>query len=434
MLAQESLLQLQTLSIISSTGVRDYEPGAFEIDDTVKIRRPQRREAIDVDPREGGETSEEAGWFSGDVSLEKLFKDGFPIYANDPRQSVAKYITEAGSQVADAIAKPNEAYLYSVLRAYRATTGNGILLGDHPFIGFTASINPSTGKFDKFDAETLLHTKTVLKTNDVPDTGNLYGILSTIAEGGFIGNATEMTNILSALVQGRGGGTDLYQNAIPRGQFVQRHGVNVAGSNSVTGQTAITSLDGASATSLAIASVAEDTTKFFYGDIQRATPIGALDLTLTVSGALNPAVAVGTIIRVGSISSNALPTGFGVILRVNNTVATAPILTVAVCEPEGRQLRAGEISTSTDKVTVPLIPSVNAVYHQEALLIANRQLMKPEDGSGATSYVATNSGGMAIQFYTGSFDIDRLRSKRAAYYLTGAKISDLRKGCFALSL
>ena len=434
MLAKESLTQLKYNCVLPLTGVIDYEKGSFTLDDSVKIRRPKRRVAVNYDPREGGGISNEAEFFGGTLSLEVLWRDSYPVYSNTPDRSFDIYVQETATQIADAIGRANDQYVASKLRAYTATSGNvPVYLGDHPFIAMTASVDPTTGQLAKFRSDALLSARTTLKSMDVPDS-DLYGVLSTAAEGAFIGDATELNRYVAAQIPGPSGGQSMYQQGIRRAQFVDRYGIKCTGSNSIYGQSALTALDGANAAVLPIASVAEDTTKFFYADMMGNVPIGCLDITLTANTALNPAVGIGHIVRIGPSTSNAMPKGFGVILRINNAATTAPIITMAVYTPEGRQLRAGEIVAGTDVFSIPLVPSVNPVYHREALLIANRELRTDNAQNVLVKTVVDPDTKLTLQLFQGNFDIDRLRSVNAAYCLTGAKVSDWRKGCFVLSL
>jgi hypothetical protein len=80
------------------------------------------------------------------------------------------------------------------------------------------------------------------------------------------------------------------------------------------------------------------------------------------------------------------------------------------------------------------VPSVNPVYHREALLIANRELRTDNAQNVLVKTVVDPDTKLTLQLFQGNFDIDRLRSINAAYCLTGAKVSDWRKGCFVLSL
>jgi len=430
-LAARALTQLYLRSVYIKAAILNYEPQEFELDNTVQIRRPQIRVAVDFDPRVAALPLTEPGYFAGDVTLEKLFGDAFPIYSSDPNKSVELYVEETGNSIAYAISRPNEEYMYSCFRAWAATTGT-VRVGDHSPVGIVASVN-STGGFAKFQAETLLNAKTLHKSNDVPD-DRIFAILSTAAGGAFLGDATNVNNFVSASIPGNDGGGGLLRNGMRNGEFVDRYGIMVSDSNAVLGQSAVPDLDTVAGTqaTLAIASVATDTA-FVQADRSGDVPIGAVRLTLTCTTALDVGVSVGLIARIGV--SGAAAKAFGVILRVDTTTPTAPIITLAPYAPDGSKLVAGQIIAGTDLFSIPLIPSVSTSNHQEGLISANRPLIQPSEGSGVNQILMNDRDtGLGIQIYQGGFDIPRLRETRGAFYLTGSKISDYRKACLLLSL
>jgi hypothetical protein len=136
-------------------------------------------------------------------------------------------------------------------------------------------------------------------------------------------------------------------------------------SNTIDGQSATLDLDSAASAqaTLAIAAVAADTTKFFHADITGQVPIGAIDITLTTGTALTAGVAVGKIVRIGVVGQRSK--GYGVILRVNSTVPTAPVITLLLCSPAGKRLDASKVIVGTDVFSIPEIPSVSHAHHQE---------------------------------------------------------------------
>jgi hypothetical protein len=143
-------------------------------------------------------------------------------------------------------------------------------------------------------------------------------------------------------------------------------------------------------------------------------------------------VAVGQIIRIGT---SGVAKAFGVILRLDKTTATAPVVTVVPFSPNGAKLLAAQIIPGTDLFSVPSIPSINTVNHREGLLMATRRIAEPSPGSGAVAASITDPDtNLTIQVFRGNYDTGTVSEKNAYYMLTGSKISDFRKCALILSL
>jgi hypothetical protein len=137
-------------------------------------------------------------------------------------------------------------------------------------------------------------------------------------------------------------------------------------------------------------------------------------------------VAVGQIARVGNF--------FGVILRIDTTTPTAPVITLIPYDKQGRRQPAAAITTAMD-LSIPEIPSINVANHREALLIANRAIREPSGGSGAIATTLRDpQTNQVIQVFFGQYDLTTVSEGRAYYQLTGALLSDTRKACLMLSL
>jgi len=422
-IAQKALTQLNLVCMYPKVAVVDYEPGAFEVGNDVKIRRPKRRRAISLDPRVASGTFNEAGFFSGTVTLENLWFDGWLTYGIDPRQTIEKYIDETGSQMADSIGTPNDEYMNSLFTSWVATTG-AVAVGANPPIAIGACVD-SNGNLTSFNSSGLIGAGVAMdKENCPPD--NRYALISPVAAGAFLQDAIAITGFAAASI-GSGQAIEFGLKGL-----IPRFGFMVGMSNSITSQAAPTSLDTVSSVStLAIASVAADT-NFSYADYNSTTYIGAVNFTLTCPNGLNTNVAVGQIARIGT-SSRA--TAFGVILRISTATATAPVITLVPFSPNGAKLLPNQITPGTDLFSVPNIGSINTVNHREGLLMAVRQIMEPSPGSGAVAAsIVDPDTNLGIQVFRGNYDTGTVSEKNAYYMLTGSQISDFRKTALVLSL
>lgn len=424
-IAQSALTQLNLMAMYPRVCVTNYEPGAFEVGNDVKIRRPKRRRATELNPRSAAGTFNEAAFFSGTVTLEKLWFDGWQTYGIDPRQTIETYLAETGSQMADAIATPNDEYMNSLFTTWSATTG-AVALGANAPIGLAACVDSTTGQLTNFNSSGLTGAGVVLDKENVPK-ADRYALISPVAGGAFLSDSIAVTGFAAAGI----GGGQLIQEGMRN--FVPRFGFAVGTSNVIASQNAIADLDTSSGTqpSLAIASAASSTS-FTYADNATTTYVGAVNLTLTCATALSTSVAVGQIARLGT-SGNAK--AFGVILRLDKTTPTAPVVTLVPFAPNGTKLTAADIVPGTDLFSIPSIPSINTVNHREGILMATRRIAEPSPGSGAVAASITDTNtNLTIQVFRGNYDTGTVSEKNAYYMLTGSKISDFRKCALILSL
>ncbi len=434
MIASEALTQLNLLSVYPKMAIANFEPGNFEYGAEVGIRKAKRRSAQSINPRVSGLSFAEGSYINSSVILERLFGDGFPIYSADASKSLEKYIKDTAFQMADAIVTANEEYMSDQFRAWSATTGV-VTLGVNAPIAIAASTT-STGAFGNFDNALSLSGTKLLNTANVPGTGR-FGRLTPSAHNTFLGDAITFNGFVAAGVDGASNGSSVLQKGLALGQFFDRHGVQYAGSNvNGTFQAAVTDLDTASSNqaTLAVASTAQDVTFFFDGRFQTSTPVGAVAVTLAATTALTAGVAVGKIAQFKPTGS-APVTAFGVILRIDNTVATAPVIYLVPYSPNGTKLVAAQIVAGTDLFSIPFIPSISEVHHQEALLMATRLLAAPERGSGAVAgTIADPNSGLSIQVFSGGYDVGNFSSKQSFAFLTGTKHSDFAMSALLLSL
>lgn len=431
LVATRALTQLNRINVYPRTAIVGYEPGAFERGNEVPVRRPKRRLASDFDPRAGSDLAmTEGGFFFGNVKLEKLWADAYPIYGHDPMQSIQRYVVETASQIADAIATPNDGYMYDCFRTWSATTGN-IALGDHPPIAIVAN-EDSSGNLIDFDNAALRNVGKVFDKQNVPDTDR-FCVISSDAKSAFLGDAVVVTGFAAAMMQTQSGSA-LLQDGLPQGEFVRRYNFNVGGSNTVKGQDAVTDLSTASnaQATINISAVAANN-NWTYADEAVATPVGAVDVTLGLGtgNALTPGVAVGKIARLGATNARAI--AYGVILRIAATDPENPVITLVPYSPDGNVVLPSGIATNTP-FGIPRIGSVNTAHHREALLMANRMIAEPRPGSGATAISLVDPQSLLpIQIIQGTYELRRLRESVGSFMLTGSKISDLRKAALILT-
>lgn len=410
-IAADALTQLNASCIYPKTGVVDYEDGAFERGETVKIRRSKRRRAQDLDPRVAAATYAEAQFFKGQVALERLWTDGFPVYGHDSKQTIDKYITESATQMADAVSTPNEEYLYSVFRTWNLPSTGAVALGDHPPIAIVASVDAS-GNFGLMDNAVARNSQLVMDRGNVPNSGKLSTVLSSQAKSDFLGDTTILG--FAGMTAQAG---NLIQGGLRNGQFVERYGFQMTGSNFVLGQSAV------SGAALTLTGAPTLNALFTIADEATVTPVGALDF---IASATPTGYAVG---QIAQIRKGSTVVAHGVILRI-----TTNTLTLVPYNLSGSKLAAAQFD-GTETVRVPFVPSVNTFHHEEALLIANRMIREPSNGSGARAASQINTDtNMLIQVFSGNYDQTRVRELMTCYMLTGAKISDFRKAGLALTL
>jgi hypothetical protein len=430
LIAMRSLTQLNLMSLFPRSSMGDYEKGSFEVGDTVKFRRPKISEAQEYDPRTGsGLNLTQPGYLSGNLTLEKLLANGFPLFSSDFK--ISTYVRDFSDQIAQSIATKFDGHLYNKFRtATHSSTGEVAFSSNAP-IACVANENGS-GELSSFDRSALIHAGTVLDRENVP-AGNRFAEISSTAKGDFLGEATPVdAGYLEAIASG----STLLQQGLPIGQFLPRYGFMVGGSNTIGSQVGSTDLDGAASNQPAvdIASAVSDTANggqsfFVAGDFANRTSLGAIVLTLGTTGALQN-VAVGDIARIGPTAGNAK--AYGIVLRVNLATKTVYIVPFSM---KGQQLVAAQINPAVDKFSIPMIPSISIAHHREALVYSTRMMEPPSEGSGATAVTQVQEGtNVALQVWSGSFDVTRFRESRVASLLMGAKITDYRKACLMLSL
>lgn len=430
LVARAALTQLNNISVFARAALGDYEEGSFQVGDTVKFRRARISNAVDYDPRTGvGLNLEQPGYVTGELKLERLLANGFPIYSSD--YQIDTYVRDFGEQLAFSIATEFDRYLYGKFRTPVHAAAGVVEYSANPPLAIVAS-ETNSGELADFNRYVLVNSNTVLERENVPP-GQRYAILSTTAKGSYIGEAVPVD---AGYLEAIAGGAQLLQNGLPTGQFVPRHGFMVGGSNLTSSQMGDLSLDASvgNATAIAIAAVEADlhnggSAFFLKGDYQQQTVLGAVRLTVTTTGALQN-IAVGDIARLGP--DNGIARAYGVVLRVdlaNKYVWLVPY------SPKGRLLTAAEVNTTTDKLSIPTIPSISVAYHQEALAFSTRQMRAPSMGSGAVAATQMDPGTrIAMQVWRGSYDVTKFREAQAATLLCGAKLTHAQKAVLMISL
>ena len=348
------------------------------------------------------------------------------LLAHDAAVPLARYVTDTATQMADSHRDSRTTTITTVFSATgTATTGN-VQIGDDPPVSIVSTLSADSTTYGDFDNVVLRNAATVLDTFNVPYTDR-FAIMSSKAKGAFLGD-TVITNNLAASFSFNAG--QLIQTGLPNSQFVERYGFNCAGSNTVTGQTAVGIL--ANANTAVVASTAANTA-FTYEDFQATTYIGAVNITLTGTGTtIGGSVGVGQIARIQNTSGGVI-IAHGVILRIDTTTATAPVLTLVPYDPKGNVVLASQITTAMS-VTIPAIGSVNTAHHREGLIIATRTLREPSPNSGArAATVVDPNTNLLIQIFSGQFNIAKVNEQQAYFMLTGARFSDSRKGVLMLS-
>lgn len=428
-IAAKALTTLNQLSIFPLIATTDYETGEFQRGEQVTIRVARPKLAQDFDPRAGAFTYSEGTYASDVITLEKLWTEGFPIYSHDAPAAVVKYIAETGDQVAKGIAVPNDAYMYGKYRTVPATSGAVQYFAGAP-LQIAANVD-ATGNFTVFDNQIVLNAGQIFDTANVPP-ADRYIVMSSVAKRSFLGDAVRVTGFAAA-TQGSG---QLIMDGLANNVFAPVYGFSAGASNTVTGQAAVTDMDTASSaqSELPVASVAQDTTKFFDSAKGATTPLGAIDLTLTAGTALYVGaggVAVGQIAQIRTTAN--VPKAHMVILRITNAGTTAPIITGVPYSPAGILLTAADF-VAGDKLRIPAIGSVNVASHKEGLLLANRPIQLPAANSGAVGAIQVDPiTNIAIAVIKGIYDNKTLSQIVSYHSLLGAKFSDHRKGALLLT-
>ena len=428
-IAAKALTTLNLMSIFPLIATTDYENGSFERGEQVTIRIARTKLAEDFDPRAGGFVYTEGTYATDTVTLERLWTNGFPIYSHDAPAAVAKYIVETGDQVAKGIAVPNDAYMYGKYRTVPATSGAVQYFANAP-VQIVANVD-GTGNFVAFDNQVVRNAGQVFDTANVP-ASDRYIVMSSVAKNAFLGDAVRVTGFAAA----QEGSGRLIIDGLANNTFAPVYGFNAGACNTVNGQQAVADMDTAASVQgeLPVASIAQDTSKFFDSAKSATTPLGAVDFTLTASTALNVAaggVAVGQIAQIRS-SGNA-PKAHLVILRIASAGTTAPVITGVPYSPAGLPLTAADF-VANDKLRIPAIGSVNVASHKEGLLLSSREIALPQANSGAVGATQVDPvTKIAISVIKGAYDNKTLSQIVSYHSLLGAKFSDHRKGCLMLT-
>jgi hypothetical protein len=414
-IAAKALTQLNLQCVFPKTAVVDFEKGAFERGNEVKIRRPKRRRAQNIDPRGSGAGFTEAEFFKGEVTLDNLWYDGFDIYKHDGSKPISLYIKETAEQSADAICQPNEEYLYSKFRTWTLPATGVVRLGDHAPIAIVASVGGNN--YAAMDNTVARNALLVMEQANVPNKGKIYHVLSSKAKSDYLGDATVLS--FAGMTADAG---DLIKGGLRNGEFLNRYGFDVTGSNVVGGQA-----QGASGTNsrtgFALSAAPTLNNDFVIADMSGVVPVGVLGF---VGSAAPTGFAQGQIVQ---IRKSGAVIGHGVLLRINgNTLSLAPY------DNSGALMIPAQFD-GTETLSVPFIPSVSPFYHQEALLIAQRFIQEPSEGSGAKAVSLSDADSkLTMQVMTGNFDMKYLRERNATMMLNGGKVSDWRKAGLTLTL
>ena len=429
LMAAGAATQLYQMTAFPQSGVSQLQSDElskyFERGESISVRRVRSSGfAQDYDPRSGTDAdSAEPGYVIINVTLDRLFQKGYPVISSDA--NISTYIMDYLESNANDIGTSQDNYFYQ--RGFRdwtdlPSTGT-VRLGAHPALQVVFS-ESATGVLNPFSDTQLLAADRVLFGNNVPQTGR-YARLSASARQAFLGDGTLVNNFAGALAPQQPGSQIL--NGLASTLEVNRRDFMVSGSNAVTGQSAVASLGDGTATE-PITAVVDDTTVFFEDDKTGSVPVGAVRITIGVTAALAGA-AVGRIARLGPAGAPA--TAYGVILRVD---AASKFVWLVPYDRNGNKLVAAQISTSTDLISIPAIPSVNPAYHREHLVYASRLLRAPSPDSGARMAIgrAPNSN-MLIQVFSGSYQVRRFTESVATASLMGVKPSDYRKAVLMLT-
>lgn len=430
LIAARSLTQLNRISTFARASLGDYEKGSFEVGDTVKFRRPKISEAQEYDPRTGtGLNFAQPGYITGELKLEKLLANGFPIYGSDFK--IDQYVKDFSDQLALSLGTKFDEHLYGKYRTPSHTPTGEVAYSTNPPIACVAT-EDAQGNLVDFNRNVLISASTVMERNDVPPSER-YAMLSATAKGAFVG---ESIPVDAGYLEAIAGSASFLQNGLPIGQFAPRHGFLVGGSNTIGSQLGSDDLDSSASAqpNLAIASAAADTGNggnpfFLAGDYAAQKSLGAIVLTLTTTGNLQN-VAVGDIARIGP--TNGPAKAWGVILRVNlpgKQVVLVPF------SSKGAQLVPAQINLATDRFSIPLIPSISIAAHREALVYSSREMAAPSEGSGARVTTQINPQTMiAMQVWAGSYNVNQFKEHRNATIMIGAKLTDYRKAVLMFSL
>ncbi len=416
-LAIRILFQLYRNAVMPRTGVTEYDgnPG-FNKMQTISISRPRIVIAQDYDPRTGIDaTSEEPGYLVTDLTLEKLFTQGYPIFSHDAQMNVQRYRMDYLMTVEGAVRLAFDQYLYD--RCFRdysgfADTGNVRIGATSPIRIVATDYTPGTDTFAEYDAKAQIRANVALGEEEVP-VGGRYMVLSHRAWGGFIGDSIMVTGEAGASAPTPGGGI-IEQ---PGARFIRRFDFLTAASNAVASQ--------AGELGSTFDSNAWDTTIYLKDDHFDDTPLEVLLMTAGTPGPNFGNFAKGKIIHFTFNSRQC----FGVILRVvgPDTIHVKPYFADGTPIPLNTAIASAA-------VTMPTIPSINVGLHQEHLVYACRLLAEPSSGSGANAArAATPMLPVVLQVFYGSYIVDQFKESNRIALLCGAKPTDFRKSLLVLS-
>lgn len=429
LIATKGLAVLVRDCIYPYTVTGEFENKAFERGESVKVRRIRKRQAQDIDPRGAGLTVSESTYVRSDVTLEKLWGDGFPSYSHDSNLALSIYVDETGEQCGYGISTSNDDYMYAQFRRWEASTGI-VQIGINSPLAIVANVDDQ-GNFTIFDNAIVRRAGAVMDVFNVPDKdrGRFFTI-GSIPKSDFLGDAVRITGFAAGL-QGSG---RIIMAGLQQNQFIDLHGFQVGASNVISGQAAVANMNaGATQAQLAIASTAIDT-DFKDTDVSTTANLGAIAFTLTATNALNIAaggVAIGQIAQVRA-SSNA-PIGHFVILRIASAGTTAPVLSGLLFAPNGAILTPADVPSGAT-VRIPNIPSVNTAHHRAGFAMATRPVKAPGPNSGATSVTVNQPNSpLMMQVMRGTYDIKHVSQDQAYFMLTGSKFLNWRMGVLALT-
>lgn len=431
MLADGSLFQLYRSSAFATGAVTTLEnrdlASYFEKGQSISMVRPKDiGVAQDYDPRTNTDaTISDVSHVIVTLTLEKLFTAGFRKYSHDA--DVERYVRDYSMSTGGAVRKSFDDYLYNTgFRTWSLATSGDVYLSKNPPVQIVW--RDTNGTLNDFGDDLLLSAGGTLSSGDVPESDR-FARLSARAAQSYLGAITPVGG--SALTEGR---IQLGQQMLIESPYMMRdfsmRGFAVRGSNAVTGQDAVSDLgDGVAFEPIGAAVAATGADEFFFEDQVSDTTVGAVQLTVTQTAALDASVAVGKIARIGV--NNGTTKAYGVILRVDSANKFVWLVPYTA---NGEILPIASITTGTDEFSVPAIGSVNVGYHREHLAFATRLLDPPDPGEGAVAEPAVDlDTGLTMQVFKGSYNVHQFSGGIRTACLCGAVPTDLRKGVLMLS-
>lgn len=403
----------------------DSDPArGFDIGEGITIKRPKiRGAAVDLNPRSAAAVPVEQEYVEVNLRLNHLWADAFPDYLIDARSE--QVVMDATMAAATNIGISFEQMFYNeCFRDYSGIAASGaVQYADGSPLQIVWAENAS-GVLSAFAPEHLARANAVLNFVNVP-ASDRFAFASSFSAGDWA--------VALPTAEGQSGamamGGQLLMSGMQQGMFVPRSGFNFGISNSITGQTGIADLGDGTAIEPVTAYV-QDTTVFFNGDVAGGTlPLGAVRATIGVTAALNPAVAVGQIVRVGPDAGPAK--AYGVILRVD---AGAKQVWFVPYNAKGQVLTAAQLTANTDNISIRQIPYVNTAHHREFLIFGTRPLKQPApNAGGAVASQTLPEYGVTVNATVGAYNALSVKQDRLIAVLTGCRPSDHRKAAFMLS-